>query len=573
MRDPVTSRVDDVPESQTALGRVDRVLRMLAPYARPHRGMLGLGVLATLLIVGARLAAPWPFRGLLELLYGGRADAKPVVDALPAGIDPVLSLGLLFIGVVLLQGLGEYVQRLAFARFAIRMVHDTRGAALARLFARRVGLRSDPGDAIARTVGDTARIKAGLKGVLIHVAQNGLLVAGVAVILILTDRPLGLVYLIGNLAATVVAIYGAAFVAQVAHRHRRKEGRLASKIHLALVNDEQPSFIRTNRTSARADAEISHYEGLTTWGIHLLLGLTGMIIVLFGAHRALAGDLSVGALFTFTAYILMAHDPTVRLGRQVARVGPIMACAERLADVFEGRVLSAAKREELAPLQKKIAIRDVRLGDRIDLTVHAGERLVVLGEPGSGKSALLELVGGLRVPDRGTIRWDKRDLRQVTDAEREAQVALLPQAPVWERQSLADVIGAAWAQLSEPARALAQASGLTSFFDELPRGIQTKLSSFDLTMKRRKALGLLAVARSDASLWLLDEPLAGLSVRRAERVLETLFAAAGERTLVLTTQNPDLLHRFERVVVMREGRVRYDGPTDAWLQRKSRASA
>jgi ATP-binding cassette subfamily B protein len=569
--------VDAEPsESQTALGRLRRVLRMLTPYARPHRDMLILGVLATLLIVGARLAAPWPFRGLLELLYGQRADARPVVDALPAGVDPALVLGLLFVGVVLLQGLGEYVQRLAFARFAIRMVHDTRAAALARLFARRVGLRSDPGDAIARTVGDTARIKAGLKGVLIHVAQNGLLVAGVAVILVLTDRPLGLVYLIGNLAATAVAIYGAAFVAKVAHRHRRKEGRLASKIHLALVSDEEPSFVRTNRTSGQADAEISHYEGLTTWAIHLLLGTTGLLIVLFGAHRALAGDLSVGALFTFTAYILMAHDPTVRLGRQVARVGPILACAERLADVFDGRVMSIVKvdnKPELGPLRKRIEISDARLAERVDLTVQAGERVVIYGDAGSGKTALLELLAGLRVPERGTVRWDKRDLRQVTEQERQAQVALLSQAPVWERQPLSELVGATEGDLGEAAFHLAQASGLTRYFADLPRGLRTKLSSFELSMKRRKLLGLLAVAQSSASLWLLDEPLAGQSTKRSGRLLEALFAAAGRRTLVLTTQNPDLLAHFDRVVILREGRVRYDGTTSAWLQRKKRASA
>jgi ABC-type bacteriocin/lantibiotic exporter with double-glycine peptidase domain len=301
-----------------------------------------------------------------------------------------------------------------------------------------------------------------------------------------------------------------------------------------------------------------------------------MLIVLFGAHRALAGDLSVGALFTFTAYILMAHDPTVRLGRQVARVGPILACAERLADVFEGRVMSLAKvreRPSLAPLRKKLVIQDARLTERIDLTIQAGERVLIYGDAGSGKTALLELLGGLRVPEHGTVRWDKRDLRRVTEQERESQVALLSQAPVWERQPLSELVGATEGDLAEPAFHLAQASGLTRYFAELPRGLRTKLSSFELSMKRRKLLGLLAVAQSETSVWLLDEPLAGQSTKRAGRLLEALFAAAGRRTLVLTTQNPDLLQHFERVVILREGRLRYDGPANAWLQRKSRASA
>ena len=81
----------------------------------------------------------------------------------PASGAPELWLGGAFILIVLIQGLAELVQRLSFARFSIGLVHDARAAAVERLSEPPApgSAERDPGDLIARVIGDSGRVKSG----------------------------------------------------------------------------------------------------------------------------------------------------------------------------------------------------------------------------------------------------------------------------------------------------------------------------------------------------------------------------------------------------------------------------
>jgi ATP-binding cassette subfamily B protein len=220
--------------------RVGYVADRLGPYAQPHRLWLVYGVLAALAVVACRLAFPWPLRGVMELLFNSGQRSGPLLAAIPGELDPVVVLAGSFVAIALLQGGAELIQRFSFARFAIRAVHDARAAAVSTLLDGSPPSKRDrdPGDLLARVVGDTARVKAGVKGVLIHVAQNGLLLIGVVVLLMLIDFKLGAIFGAGLLTTTVVAWVGTRIIAQLARQHRKKEGLYAAKVHRALLDAE-----------------------------------------------------------------------------------------------------------------------------------------------------------------------------------------------------------------------------------------------------------------------------------------------------------------------------------------------
>jgi ABC-type multidrug transport system fused ATPase/permease subunit len=317
----------------------------LAPYGRPHRKWLALGSIGALAVVLARLAFPWPLRGILELVVPG--GDQSVVALLPAWGDPFWWLAGIFFMLALGQGFGEYVQRVSFARFAVGTVHDARAAKVQLLIskAHRVVESHPTGDVIARVIGDSARLKAGIKGVLVHVTQNGIFLAGVAAILFLVDLQLGTIFLVGLLAAFAVAFHGASRLSKVARRYRAKEGALAEGVHRALavspVGSEQRLTTRArtiqlqsdNLKSGRRDVRITRIQTQTTWIIHVVMALVAFAILQSAVAGVIEGRLLVGDLFTAVAYLLLAHNPMVQLGRQTARLGKILASAERLAAV------------------------------------------------------------------------------------------------------------------------------------------------------------------------------------------------------------------------------------------------
>ena len=322
------------------LTRIRYVCRRLGPYARPHRRWLVVGTFGTILVVACRLAFPWPLRGVLELAFSPNHEAVP--GFVPSSGDPELWLGGAFIAIVLIQGLAELVQRLSFARFSIGLVHDARGAAIETLSDPRASGRRDrdPGDLIARVIGDSARVKSGLKGVLIRMTQNGIFFAGVLVVLMVIDPRLGLVFLAGGVVMTGIAVSGAVRVNSISSRARRREGRLASKMHALLTSgrSEDPDELeQIEAKSGRAEAKTTKVEGLTIWGVHATLAVTSCAIVLIGLSLVRSGALQPADMFTVLFYLLMVHNPTVRLSRQTVRLGRVLASAERLAKVLKGR--------------------------------------------------------------------------------------------------------------------------------------------------------------------------------------------------------------------------------------------
>jgi ATP-binding cassette, subfamily B, bacterial len=342
---PASARSSERPSVRARIGYVRA---RLGPFARRHRKWLIRGTLGTFVVVACRLAFPWPLRGILELAFSQKEST--VASLTPSAGNPEFWLGGAFILIVLCQGLAELIQRLSFARFSIGLVHDARGAALDSLSKPSAeDQRSrDPGDLIARVIGDSARVKAGLKGVLIRMTQNGVFFVGVCIMLLVIDPRLGLLFFAGGVVMTSIALLGAVRVSNVARRVRRKEGRLATLLHQVLVSDRGDDSAVSDAledTGGRGEAKTTKLEGLTILAVHATLALTSCSIVLLGLHLVRSNALQPADMFTVLFYLLMVHNPTVRLSRQTVRLGRVLASAERLAEVLRHEHESAVLEE------------------------------------------------------------------------------------------------------------------------------------------------------------------------------------------------------------------------------------
>ena len=138
-------------------------------------------------------------------------------------------------------GFVDQWERLYFARFAIGVVRDLRQAATHS--ALIAGQSKGSGDLVARIIGDTARMKAGLKGFLVHVATNGLLYVGATAILLTVNFYFGLLLVVAGLAIAAITAFGAAVVFNLSFEHRSREGKMANSLERKLAG--QPGMMRS----------------------------------------------------------------------------------------------------------------------------------------------------------------------------------------------------------------------------------------------------------------------------------------------------------------------------------------
>lgn len=331
------------------LRRSHAAYRVLSPYGAPHRQYLLSGAAATLVLVAARLAFPWPLRGLMEIVFPKKAGGREqtVVGLVPHIGDPVLWLIGAFVLIILIWGVAESRQRLSFTRYAVGLAYDLRNAAIARV-SGRAARGSAPGELISTVTGDTSRVKSGVKSILINISRNGAFFLGVAVIVTVIDPVIGLVYVVGGLATVIAGALGASRSSPIMRRSRAREGALADELHRHLAGETKlgapPSATR------KPDSKVTRVEGLTTVTVHAILAAATCAMLFLTISEGRAGKLSAGSVFTILAYVLLMHNKTVSLGRSIVRVGRVLPSAERIA----GLVKRPPKSETRAGLRRNI---------------------------------------------------------------------------------------------------------------------------------------------------------------------------------------------------------------------------
>jgi energy-coupling factor transport system ATP-binding protein len=217
-------------------------------------------------------------------------------------------------------------------------------------------------------------------------------------------------------------------------------------------------------------------------------------------------------------------------------------------------------------------VRDlvVRYGEHValrgvDLDVHAGEVVALMGRNGAGKSTLLSTLVGLRRPSAGTARVGK-GAEALTDqpadlAPRELvrRVGLVPQDPgdlLW-----ADSVAAECAQADVDAGA--SPGTAWRLLENLVPGVAADLHPRDLSEGQRLALALAVVLAAEPPLLLLDEPTRGLDYAGKAQLIEVLRGlAAGGTGVLLATHDVELAAALtHRTVILADGEVVSDGPS------------
>lgn len=342
---PETAHAARAPCASGARGSAARgVIRVLVRFGRQYWRPFAFGSLAAAGVVAGRLALPWPLRAVSDL-WAGESGGNGLLGLVPAGLDPVLAMGGLFLAVMLGLGLADLLERVWFARFASGTVGALREAAFAAVLRHRAaGAAPEPGEVVARLVGDTARVRSGLQSFLVHVATNGAVFLGVAVILFVMDPALGMIFAAAAAGTALATGWGAVRLFRRALAGREKEGRFANHI------------MHRMRGGAESDAAIAAAEkdddgegaaqtgtiGIATWTSHIMFGLAVLGALLVGAGAVEAGRIGTGDLLILMMYALLMRGPIVRLARQGAKFGKTLGTAARLADLAGAAPVASA---------------------------------------------------------------------------------------------------------------------------------------------------------------------------------------------------------------------------------------
>ena len=207
--------------------------------------------------------------------------------------------------------------------------------------------------------------------------------------------------------------------------------------------------------------------------------------------------------------------------------------------------------------------------DAVDLEIGAGEAVAVIGQNGSGKTTLARHLDGLLRPTEGRVLYDGIDTAGRRTAGMAAVVGMAFQDP--DRQIFARRI---WDEVAFGPRVLGRsrddvAAAVTRALELVGLADDADQNPYDIGYSRRKLLGLASVHAMETPVVVLDEPTTGQDapgLRRVRAVIEDLLGK-GRTVIGICHDMRFVAETFERVVVMREGRVVLDGsPADVFAE-------
>ncbi|MGR5066589.1 ABC transporter ATP-binding protein [Photobacterium sp. DNB22_13_2] len=299
-----------------------------------------------------------------------------------------------------------------------------------------------------------------------------------------------------------------------------------------------------------------------------------VICLIIGGQMAVSGELSLGALIAFFYLLNFVIDPISQLPTQIASCKDALgACAriyQLLDEVDEQLDHLRLQESQSAPM---LTVENVGLAyeqgrpvlSGVSLQVDHGEAVAIVGESGSGKSSLLKLLAGFYLPSSGTIT-----LAAKNGASYRGQIALLGQDHYLFPYRLVDNVRFANPNASEEdIHDVARQAYASEFIEQLPDGLHTRLDEGgDLSVGQKQRIALMRTLLKPAELLLMDEPTASLDRQSEKLVQEAILAQTGQRTLLVVTHDLHFACRFDRVLVMEQGKVVEHGTPASLLNTK-----
>lgn len=434
-----------------------------------------------------------------------------------------------------------------------------------------------PGEFIERIETDATNFSNFFSQLVVRIAGNLLLLAGIVIALIIVNPLLGAAFF----AFIALALTALALVRGIAVPHQKAQREAETELFAFL--EERLAGTEDIRSCGAVNFVINrlyrlHAVILRKWWKASLMGLgigaTGgvMMVVgyglafLFGYHLYQRGLISLGTAYLILHYTNLLSRPVRELTRQVESLQNIGATVERMEELLamsssipDGPGVPIPAGEPLSLEFQNVSFSYAEgkpVLNRVSFYLPAGRILGLLGRTGGGKTTIARLLFRLYDPSEGSIRLGGVDIREAKIAQLRQRVAYVTQDVQLFQASVRDNITFFDRSISDDRiLEVIESLGLMDWYGTLPAGLDTRLQSGGRSLSAGEAqlLALTRVFLRDPGLVIMDEASSRLdpaTERLVERALDRLLAG---RTAVIIAHRLGTVNRSDDILIIDSG--------------------
>ena len=544
---------------------------------------------------------PWPIKFLIDgVLVDSSLNLGPLGRVVSETDDERLliaaALAAAYLIITVVGVLCNAASFYVIARTALYMIHTLRSQLVGHMRSLSLSFHTTQsvGDTIWRAINDARSIQEvmifGFRTWAVVVFRLSLMVA----LMLLLDPLLTLVSLavLPPLFFTIHRLTGR--IQRTSQESREHMSRLTSLI------EQSMGAIRAVQVFGREGMEQQRFEGTSLNFVHAQLkfrfseqvlnvatvaitGLGTAAVLLFAADQVISGALTVGSVWVFVSYmqslyqmmneIMFVYGP---FQDAVVGVGRAFQVLDQTPDIKESPNAIAK-----GSFEDAVRFRDVRLEYEagrpvlrgLNFAVRKGEKVAIVGETGSGKTTILNLIPRLYDVTDGSVEIDGLDVQELKIASLRDLISMVPQEPLLFSATVREnILYGRLDATPEDVEAAARAARAHGFVQELSARYETEVGErgVKLSVGQQQRISIARAFLKDAPVLLLDEPTSALDLRTEADFLEGLSDLMSGRTVFIVAHRLSTIRNVDRIYFLEDGVIAEQGPHEELMALRGR---
>ncbi len=494
----------------------------------------------------------------------------------------ILHTGMIMLAITLLQVVCAIGAVYFGAKTAMSFGRDVRGRIFHRVgefSSREVGHFGAP-SLITRTTNDVQQVQ-----VLVLMTCTLLVAApitGIGGIILALHEDLGLAWLL-VVAVPVLAIAIGAIVSQMVPQFRLMQKRIDTlnrvlreqiagiRVVRAFVREPQEveRFARANRDVTDTARRVGRLQAFMFPTVMLVLNVSSVAVLWFGAHRVDSGQMQIGALTAFLSYLIQILFAVMMATFMVVMVPRAAVCAERIQEVLDTESSVVLPEVPAAdPIRTgRLELRDVEFSfpgaespvlQHISFVAEPGQTTAIIGSTGAGKTTLVNLIPRLMDATGGEVMVDGVDVRELAPEVLWSRVGLVPQRPYLFTGTVATNLrygnpvatdDELWAALE-----IAQAR---QFVEAMPEGLDAPIAQGGTNVSggQRQRLAIARALVRQPSIYLFDDAFSALDLATDRRLRAALTPVTRQATVLIVAQRVSTIVDADQIIVLEDGQI------------------
>jgi ATP-binding cassette subfamily B multidrug efflux pump len=548
-----------------------KVARGLLQFVRPYIGQMLLSLFFMIIVTTASVSGPY--------------FVKLAIDEGIARNDLVAlrNIVLIYFGISIIQVVTNIFRIRLMSRVGQHVLYDVRMAMFEHL--QRLSLsfynRYSVGRVITRVINDVGTLREFVTWATLAIIRDILSIVGILVAMLSLSLRLSL------LTFTVLPLMVIATILfrRAARRNYRKVRAAVSWTNSVLAENVNAvrvvqAFSRqsynyrnfreyVNRYFLERTLDAAKVASIFIPIVDVLGAIATALVVYIGGTAVLGESITAGVLIAFVLYIDRLFDPIRDLSRRFDTLQSTMAGGERILELLNTpvEVQDAPDAREMPPIRGDVKFEQVSFHysddpalvlDNIDLEVHAGETVALVGETGAGKTTIVKLLTRFHDPTAGRVLIDGIDLRTVTQSSLRKQMGMVLQDPFLFNGSVKENIlfGRLEASDEEVIEA-AKAVGAHDFIMRLRSGYDTSVEEGGATLSvgQRQLISFARALLADPRILILDEATSSVDTQTEQIIQKALATLLKGRTSFVIAHRLSTITNADKIVVIGDGKI------------------